>query len=108
MTSDKSSEDRLDRQQWLELLQKCQSGHASCLFVVKKIEEQEAYWSKKCGELEYQSKMLTEALEKYADKMNWGYLDENGVSYDVGIAEDNCLIGPSVARNALSAMKSTN
>lgn len=44
---------------------------------------------------------LREALEKYADKDNWGYLDDSGCVKGRGESEEHCELGTEIAREAL-------
>ena len=48
-----------------------------------------------------QCNRLREALERYADPINWGYYDESGCAKGEGKYEDACFIGPAIAREAL-------
>jgi hypothetical protein len=52
-------------------------------------------------ELLAENQRLREALERYADPMNWGYYDESGCAKGIGRFEDACFIGPLIARTAL-------
>ena len=46
---------------------------------------------------------LVDALRKYADPENWGYVDDSGCPKGHGEYDDTCFIGPAVARAALKA-----
>ncbi len=52
--------------------------------------------------LEAQRDRFREALERYADPINWGYYDESGCAKGEGKYEDACFIGPAIARKALA------
>jgi hypothetical protein len=44
---------------------------------------------------------MREALEQYADKMNWGFYDMSGCEKGHGRSEDACFLGTDIARAAL-------
>jgi len=46
-----------------------------------------------------------EALRKYADPENWCYYDESGCPKAIGESEESCMLGPTVAREALQESK---
>jgi hypothetical protein len=48
-----------------------------------------------------ENQRLREALERYADPMNWGYYDESGCAKGAGRYDDACFVGPLIAREAL-------
>jgi len=56
-------------------------------------------------ELESRIQGLVEALEKYADRNNWGYLDGSGCPKGIGRYTDACFIGLEPADQALTAYK---
>lgn len=41
------------------------------------------------------------ALEQYADRKNWGYLDGSGCPKGMGAGTDFCQCGPEIAEDAL-------
>jgi hypothetical protein len=55
--------------------------------------------------LEEENKRLREALEQYADKMNWGFYDMSGCEKGHGRSEDACFLGTDIARAALNGGK---
>ena len=62
---------------------------------IAKLKEQLAAREAQVGE-------LREALEKYADRSAWGYLDSSGCLKGVGRYTDHCIYGPEIAEKALS------
>ena len=69
---------------------------------IRNLEEEYAKLWQMYGDVEAQRDRLKDALESYADPINWGYYDESGCAKGEGKYEDACFIGPAIAREALT------
>ena len=52
--------------------------------------------------LEAQLERAREALRQYANRENWGYLDESGCFKGAGSYTDHCVLGPEAAEAAIA------